>query len=100
MVNKNRCTEITTGVVVKLNSIGIEEQTVISVAYEVGGVEYQISEGIKYKGEAVKLGFIPIAMKRVPVMGDTRVGAVTSVSYNPSNPAEAFLTENKGRFNI
>ena len=29
-------------------------------------------------------------------MGDVSKGSETSISYNPDNPAEAFITKNKG----
>ena len=100
MVNKKRCTETTTGVVVELRSLGIDDPTVVSVGYEVDGVEYKISETLKYKSTAIKIGFLPIGMKKSIVMGEARVGTVTSVSYNPSKPSEAYITNNVGHFSI
>ena len=96
MVDKRNCTEVTQGKVIKLRSIGVRRPTIVTVEYFVNGTKYEIEEGLKKKSEWIKIGFIPIGQKRINVMGDARVGTDVEVSYNPSNPAEAFITKNKG----
>ena len=48
----------------------------------------------------IKLGFLPIGQKRVPVIGDIRAGSPVKVSYNPEDPAEAFISCNCGKSNV
>lgn len=61
---------------------------------------YAVTESLKFKSEKIKFGFLPIGQKRVPAMGKTAVGSSATVSYNPSNPTEAFITHNIGKTNI
>ncbi|SFI09830.1 hypothetical protein SAMN04487830_12229 [Pseudobutyrivibrio sp. OR37] len=96
MIDKRNCTAITTGKIKELRSRGLNKATMIIVEYCVDGVTYEVQEGIKLKSEAIKIGFIPIGQKKSPVMGDVSVGSNTSISYNPQNPAEAFITNNRG----
>ena len=79
---------------------GLDFPTMISVEYQVAGMNYTVTESIKLKSQAIKIGFLPIGQKRIPVMGDTAVGCAVMVSYNPDNPAEAFITRNIGKANI
>lgn len=79
---------------------GQDFPTMISVEYQVVGNTYVVTESLKLKSEKIKLGFFPIGQKRVPVMGKTAVGSSATVNYNPSNPAEAFITHNIGKANI
>ncbi|WP_458458050.1 hypothetical protein [Pseudobutyrivibrio sp.] len=96
MIDKRNCTAITTGKIKELRSRGLNKATMIIVEYCVDGVAYEVKEGIKLKSESIKIGFIPIGQRKSPVMGDVSVGSNTSISYNPQNPAEAFITKNKG----
>ncbi len=99
-VNKKKCVNEITGKVIGIRSMGLERRTMIYVGYSVDGKEYTLEESIKYKSEAVKLGFLPVGQKRVPVMGDIAVGASVRVMCDPDNPAEAFLKDNIGKANI
>ncbi len=99
-VNKANCTAIISGIIVDLRVKGLDSPTVITVRYEVGGRIYEIEDSIKLRSETIKIGFLPVGQKRVPVMGNTSVGSTARVSYNPTNPAEAFLTDNIGKSNI
>ena len=89
------CTEKITGLVadiyVKSNDI-----TLMTVAYLVDGEEYEIQEVLKFKGRAIKIGWLPIGQIRYPVVGDKRIGDEIEICYNPNNPAEAFIESNKG----
>ena len=100
MINKRNCTESTIGNVIKLRSKGTSSPTVITVQYVVDGVTFEVRETVKKKNEWIKIGLIPIGQRRIPVMGATGIGSDVSVTYNPMNPAEAFITDNKGRWNI
>ncbi len=99
-VNKANCTAITSGTIVDLRVKGLDFPTVITVRYEAGGRTYEIEDSIKLRSEAIKIGFLPVGQKRVPVMGSTSVGSAARVSYNPADPAEAFLTDNIGKCNV
>ena len=97
---KDNCTMTVNGVVKELISQGLDRPTLITVEYQVNGTIYKVTESVKLKTETVKLGFLPISQKKKPVMGDTRVGSLAIISYNPQNPSEAFITHNTGYINI
>ena len=99
-MNKTNCTESTLGIVKGLKDKGLNFPTLITVEYQVGGNVYEVTESIKLKSEKIKLGFLTIGQKKVAVMGNTTVGSSTSVSYNPYNPSEAFITNNIGKVNV
>lgn len=99
-VNKANCTHTVNGRVKELEVKGQDFPTMITVEYQVAGNNYVVTESLKLKSEKIKLGFLPIGQKRVPVMGNTAVGSSATISYNPSNPAEAFITNNIGKSNI
>ena len=100
MKKHNNCTEATTGKIIDLKAKGQDFATIIKVQYEVDGNFYTIDESIKLKSEKIKLGFLTIGQKRVPVMGNTSVGTSVRVMYNPSVPEEAFLPDNIGKANV
>lgn len=99
-VKKANCTQTVEGRVKELKNKGMDFPTLISVEYEVDGKIYVVTESIKLKSEWIKLGFLPVGQKRIPVMGATSVGSPAIISYNPNNPAEAFLTHNIGWANV
>lgn len=99
-INKANCTQTVTGLVKSLKVKGQDFPTMISVEYQVGGNIYVITESLKLKSEKIKLGFLTIGQKKVPTMGNTTVGSAAMVSYNPNDPAEAFITNNIGKINI
>lgn len=99
-INKANCTQTVEGRVKELKVKGQDFPTLISVEYQVAGNSFVVTESLKLKSEKIKLGFLPIGQKRVPVMGNTAVGSSAAVSYNPNNPAEAFITHNIGKANI
>lgn len=96
---KTNCTMIVNGIIKKLKSKGIDRPTLITVEYQVDGVRYEITESIKLKSKIIKFGFFPIGQEKKPIMGDIREGSITSVSYNPQNPSEAYITHNLGKIN-
>lgn len=99
-INKANCTQTVEGRVKELKFKGQDFPTMISVEYQVVGNNYVVTESLKLKSEMIKLGFLPIGQKRVPVMGNTAVGSSATVSYNPNNPVEAFITHNIGKANV
>lgn len=99
-INKANCTQTVEGRVKELKVKGQDFPTMISVEYQVADNTYVVTESLKLKSEKIKLGFFPIGQKRVPVMGNTVVGSSATVNYNPSNPAESFITHNIGKANI
>lgn len=98
--NKTNCTQTVIGRVKELKVKGQDFPTMISVAYQVAGNTYVVTESLKLKREKIKLGFLPIGQKRVPTMGNTAVGTSAMVNYDPNNPAESFITNNIGKANI
>lgn len=95
MINKSRCTVKETGVVKEVR-VKSNDVTLMTVAYLIDGVEYEIKEKLKYKGEAIKIGPIPIGQRRFPVIGTKRVLDEVDICYNPENPAEAYIVGNVG----
>ena len=96
----SNCTAITSGTVVNIKVKGLDFPTMISVSYTVNGSTYELTESIKLKSEKIKLGFLTIGQKRVAIMGNTTIGSIVRVNYNPDNPAEAYLTDNIGKANV
>ncbi|MBE5911929.1 hypothetical protein [Pseudobutyrivibrio sp.] len=95
MVNRNRCTQKEIGIV-KEKRVKSNHVTIMTVAYLIDGVEYEITERLKYKGEAIKIGPIPIGQRRFPVIGTKKVLDEVDICYNPENPAEAYIVGNDG----
>ena len=98
-INRANCTCTVMGVISFHKDKGLDMPTIIKVEYQVNGITYTIKDTVKLKCSAIKIGFLPIGMNKEPVMGDTRVGSPAMVSYNPNNPAEAFITHNTGFIN-
>lgn len=90
----SRCTSSKLGKIKSVKCKGEGFPTVITVEYIVDKTTYILTENLNYTKETVKLGFIPVWRKVVPVMSDTRIKAPTSITYNPDNPAEAYITDN------
>lgn len=68
-INKANCTRTVEGHVKELKIKGQDFPTMISVEYQLAGNTYVVTESLKLKSEKIKLGFLPIGQKRVPVMG-------------------------------
>ena len=99
-INKANCTQTVEGRVKELKVKWLDFPTLISVEYQVADNIYVVTESLKLKSKIIKRGFLPIGQKRVPVMGNTAVGSSATVSYNPNNPVEAFITHNIGKANV
>lgn len=97
--NRKKYDSSVIGTIVDMKIRGLDFPTRITVEYAVDGKSYSINESIKLKSKAIKLGPIPIGQEKVPVMGDTRVGAKAEVLYCSSNPSDAIIKENQGRQN-
>lgn len=100
MENKYKYDSLAIGTVTEVKARGLDFPTQITVEYVVNGKSYSVSESIKLKSKAIKLGFMPIGQERVPVMGDTHVGAKAEVLYCSSNPSDAIIKDNQGKQNI
>lgn len=91
-------TGATTGTIVRVRPGSTDRPTVVYVRYEVDGTEYERHETVKLTSEAIKLGPIPIGQtKRGKI--PSSVGDVVRVSYLPTDPSKAILTDNKGLMN-
>lgn len=99
-MNTTICSLETVGKITNLKIKGQDFPTVITVSYTVDSEVYSITESVKLKSEKIKIGFLPIGQKRVPILGSTRVGSTVRVKYNPQNPQEAFLPDNVGKANV
>ena len=97
-INRADCTQTVEGCVKEMKVKGQDFPTMISVEYQVAGNRYVVTESLKFKSEKIKLGFLPIGQKRVPIMGNTAVGSIAAVNYNPNNPSEAYIVGNLGAF--
>ncbi len=99
-INVVNCTQTIYGHVKELKVKGQDFPIMITVEYHVAGNNYVVTESLKLKSEKIKLGFLPVGQKSVPIMGDTAVGNSAMVSYNPDDPREAFITRNVGKANV
>lgn len=99
-ITNSNCTDTTFGTIKSLKIKGHDFPTLITVEYQVDGKSFEITESLKLKSEKIKLGFLPVGQKRVSVIGNIEVGSSVKVNYNPSNPLEAFITDNIGKANI
>ncbi len=84
------------GKIVELKNRGLDCPTIMTVQYQVDDVKYTISESIKLKSQAIKLGPIPIGQRKIPIMGDIKKGTIVTVKYDPENPSKAIIKENGG----
>lgn len=97
-VEKRKCTMQTMGTVLSATSMGEGRPTMITVRYQIRGNVYEVTETVQMRSEFKKLaGFLPIGRKKVPIMGNTAVGSMVRVMYNPKNPVEAYLSDNGHR---
>lgn len=91
-------TGATTGTIVRVHPGSTDRPTVVYVRYEVDGTEYERRETVKLTSEAIKLEPIPIGQtKRGKI--PSSVGDTVRVSYLPTDPSKAILTDNKGLMN-
>ena len=89
----------TTGVVERIRRGGADHASYAYVRYCVDGVEYTLRESLKLKSSLIKLGPIPIGQRKTYVL-DCGVGSTVRVSYLPSDPSRAILTDNRGIMNV
>lgn len=85
----------TEGIITKFRLRGVDSSSVLTVAYEVDGVEYSVTESVRMKSEAIRLGPIPIGQRQVPVMGAVEEGTKVTVIYDPKDPKKAVIGENR-----
>ena len=85
----------TEGIITKFRLRGVDFSSVVTVAYEVDGVAYSVTESVRMKSEAIRLGPIPIGQRQVPVMGAVEEGTKVTVIYDPKDPKKAVVGENR-----
>ena len=89
-------TSNTTGRIIKAESKGLDGAMTITVCYEIGLTPYELTEDVIFRNKKRRILFFPVGRKKTPVIGETKVGTIVNVMYNPENPAEAFLPDNYG----
>lgn len=89
----------TMGVVERIRPGGSDRASYAYVRYCVDGVEYTLRESLKLNSALIKLGPIPIGQRKTYVLGCS-VGSTVRVSYLPSDPSRAILTDNRGIMNV
>ena len=98
-INKSQCTSKTNGNIVNVENKGLNFPTLITVEYVVNSSTYRITESLKLKTKTIKLGFIPIGQRKIPVLPVVAIGEMVAVNYNPNQPTEAYLADNIGIVN-
>ncbi|MFI3168327.1 MAG: hypothetical protein R3Y06_00080 [Faecalibacterium sp.] len=93
-LNKKKCTAQTTGVVKKVY-LNRAPGRRLAVEYLVNGQPYTLTENVSSKSEAIKFGPFIVGQRKIEYISQG-VGGIVSVSYNPNEPTQAFLTENIG----
>lgn len=83
------------GIIIEFRLRGVGSSSVITVAYEAGGVAYSVTESVRMKSETIRLGPIPIGQRQVPVMGAVEEGTKVTVIYDPKDPRKAVIGENR-----
>lgn len=95
-----RCSQITSGRVIEVKDRGAQSPVILVVSYEVAGKVYSASESEKYASSTIKVCGFPVGQKRTPKLGRVFVGSTVRVSYDPSHPETAYLTDNVGWMNV
>ena len=86
---KDCCTEETVGMVQSIKVRGMDCPTEIVVSYTVNSERYMLTDTIKYRKEAIKIGFLPVGQRRIARLGEVYVGATLRVAYNPEEPEQS-----------
>lgn len=86
----------TVGRVVRIKP-GIGHQpAVLFVSYEADGNQYEISETVKLRSQAIRFHGIPIGQQKTWRLGPLQVGDPVTVQYLCENPAFALIAGNDG----
>lgn len=93
---KKSYTGFTEGTISEIRVYSADFATILYVDYQVEGKTYRIKETMKVKGEAIKVGKIPIGQRKKPVLGDIKKGSRVSVQYDTANPQKAIIVGNDG----
>lgn len=94
-----RCTASVLGTVTNLSRKGIDRPTVITVEYQANGQLWHVSESLKLRSEAIRIGKIPIGQRKTPVLGRVEIGDTLPVRYCPEAPSIALIEGNEGHWN-
>lgn len=97
---RERCTASAEGVAERLRSKGFDRPAVLTAVYTVNGRVYRISETLKYRSEAIRVGKIPVGQRRIPRMGPVEEGCAVTVRYDPAHPEVALIEGNDGFRNV
>lgn len=93
---KNKCTEHTTGKIVKARWDG--ELWFITAEYTVNGASYQRTEQLTYKIAHVhKLGRLPVGYQASYALSDISEGAPIHIRFNPAKPRQSYFPDNNGK---
>ncbi len=93
---KKSYTGFAEGTISEIRTYSADFTTALFVDYQVEGKTYRIKETMKVKGEAIKVGKIPIGQRKKPVLGDIKKGSRVSVQYDTANPQKAIIVGNDG----
>ena len=93
---KKSYTGFTEGTISEIRIKNADFATVLFVDYQVEGKTYRVKETMKVKGEAIKVGKIPIGQRKKSVLGDIKKGSRVSVQYDTANPQKAIIVGNDG----
>ncbi len=94
-----RCTASVLGTVTSLSRKGIDRPTIVTVEYQANGQLWHVSESLKLRSEAIRIGKIPIGQRKTPVLGRVEIGDTLPVRYCPEAPSIALIEGNEGHWN-
>ena len=97
-MNKKKYTAETTGTIVKSLLVSILDTPRLTVAYNVNGQDYTITENVTSRSEVIKLGFIPIGQRKILQVKKIKVGEELTIIYDAQNPKKAHIKGNDGKY--
>lgn len=96
MFNRSNCINETKGTIIKVRYNNNDSRRV-TVEFFVGGQSYIIKENITVKSVAIKVGKVPVGQKKIEYITEG-IGGIVTVKYNPTNPKQAYLKNNIGKY--
>ena len=84
----------TVGRVVRIKYRGAHQPPVLFVSYEVDGNQYEISETVKFRSQAIRFYGIPIGQRKTWQLGPLQEGDPVTVHYLCQNPGFAMIAGN------
>ena len=89
----------TVGRVVRIKPGVGHQPSVLFVSYQVDGNQYEISETIKLKSQAIRFYGIPIGQHKTWRLGPLQEGDPVTIQYHCENPGFALIAGNDGFVN-